>query len=370
MNYANIAIRKPFFCILFLLLNFSLYSNPKGDSSSSYFISGVRLHYGFIFAHTKDIQKAAHSHPVGIQVDFGWHLTSNKAYDYCNCYPRLGLSLYYWDFRNPEILGTGINLIGFAEPFIKAYKKLSFSIRPGIGVAYHNNPYDEITNPDNLCYSTAFSYALLLNGTLNIRISNHLIFNIAFNYNHISNGGVKMPNKGLNYPSFSLGLDFSSKPLNFQEKKQTTQIHFEKKLKRHIGLFVGFKGVSEDDNLYFVKGIFGKLSKQISRSSALAGGIELIADGSEKQKDKLYTGVHNNAQYMGSVMAGYEYLLGRFALTIDLGFYFYNTDRRTDIIYQRYGMIYKISEKVFTGINLKAYRHVADFFDIRLGVTF
>ncbi len=102
----------------------------------------------------------------------------------------------------------------------------------------------------------------------------------------------------------------------------------------------------------------------------MAGGIELIADGAEKQKDNLYTGVHKNAQYMGSVLAGYEYLLGRFALSIDLGLYFYNTDRRTDIIYQRYGMIYKISRKVFTGINLKAYRNVADFIDIRFGYIF
>ena len=370
MNFAHIAIIKSFFCILFLLLSNLLLGNPKGDSSSSYFISGVRLHYGFIFAHTKDIQKAAHSNPIGIQVDFGWHLTGDKAYNYCNCYPRLGLSLYYWDFRNPTILGKGINLIGFVEPFIKAYKKLSFSIRPGIGVAYLNNPYHEISNPDNLCYSTAFSYVLLLNGTMNIRISNHLIFNFAFNYNHISNGGVKMPNKGLNYPSLSIGLDFSSKPLNFQKKKQTSKISFDKKIKKHIGLFIGFKGISEDDNLYFVKGIFGKLSSQIGRSSSLAGGIELLVDGAEKQKDNLYASVNKNAQYMGSVLAGYEYLLGRFALSIDLGLYFYNTSRRTDIIYQRYGMTYKISRKIFTGINLKAYRHVADFFDIRFGYIF
>jgi len=114
----------------------------------------------------------------------------------------------------------------------------------------------------------------------------------------------------------------------------------------------------------------GKITKQIGRSSALSGGMEFIIDEAEKQKDKLYGDVHKNAQYKSSIIAGYKHLLGEFALTVDLGIYFYNADRRTDIIYQRYGLNYKISEKIYTGINLKTYRYVADFFDIRFGVTF
>jgi len=41
-----------------------------------------------------------------------------------------------------------------------------------------------------------------------------------------------------------------------------------------------------------------------------------------------------------------------------------------DAVYQRYGILFKISDRVFTGINIKAHRHVADFLDLRTGITF
>lgn len=364
------ATKHLYFFVLFLLINLTLSGNSGGDTLSSYFISGVRFHYGFIFAHTKEVQNVAHSNPIGFQADFSWFLINDKAYNYFNCYPRWGLSLYYWDFCNPEILGKGFNLIFFAEPFFNAHEKLCFSIRPGIGLVYLSNPYNEITNPENSCYSTHFSYVLLLSGTLNYKLSDNLLLNITANYNHISNGGVKMPNKGLNYPSFSLGLDYSFDPLMFPERKYTSYIYREKGIRKTIGIFIGFKGITENDNLYFVKGIYGNFGKQIERSSVLTGGIELIADGGEKNKSKYYSSMHTNAQYMGSILAGYEHLIGRFTLSFDLGFYFYNSDRLSDIVYQRYGLKYYISKKYFTGLNLKAHRHIADFFDIRLGITF
>lgn len=335
-----------------------------------YFITGLRLHYGYIFAHTKSIEAAAHSNPLGIQADFNWHFTSTNAYNYCNCYPRLGLSFYYWDFRNPTILGKAVNILAFAEPFFRSKKKLSFSIRPGMGISYLNNPYDEVTNPENLCYSTQFAFALLINISAYYKITDHLQVNLVGNYNHISNGGINIPNKGLNYPSVSLGLDYNFHPIQFAKQEKTKGSDFQRSYFIRTAILIGFKGLTEDDKLYFITGLLGKFGWRFTQMSAITGGTEFIMDGAEKQLMTIYPEIPSSAPYKLSLTGGYEYLLGKFSLTFDLGIYLVNTNRRTDLIYQRYGVVYKIRDKVCFGLNLKAHQHVADFFDIRLGFMF
>jgi len=356
-----------------LILTTSVSNKLLGQTTpetSKYFITGVRLHYGYIFAHTKSIEAAAHSNPLGIQTDFSWHFTSDNAYNYCNCYPRLGLSFYYWDFRNPEILGQSLNLLAFAEPFFRPAKKLSFSIRPGLGISYMNNPYDELTNPENLCYSTQFAFVLLINLSAYYKITDHFQLNIVGNYNHISNGGIKLPNKGLNYPSISVGIDYSIQKIQFTKREKVPRSDFQRSNYLRTAIFLGFKGIPEDDKLYYINGILGKFGRRITQMSAFTCGIEFIIDGSEKYLSTIYSEIPANAPYIASLTGGYEYLLGKFSMTFDLGIYLLNTNRRTDLLYQRFGVLYKIREKVCFGINLKTHRHVADFFDLRIGYTF
>lgn len=358
--------------LFFILLIISLTNIVAQDttSRSKYLITGVRLHYGYIFAHTKSIEAAAHSNPLGIQVDYSFHYTSRAAYHYCNCYPRLGFSLYFWDFRNPEILGQAVNLLAFAEPFFRPEKRLSFSIRAGMGIAYLNKPYHEVTNPENLCYSTQFAFALLIDLSIYYKITDRLQLNLVGNYNHISNGGIKLPNKGLNYPSLSLGIDYSFDKLQFSSGEKIHRSIFHKKNFILASVLLGFKGITENDKLYFISGLLGKFGRQISQMSAFTGGIEFNIDGAEKKLASIYPGIPSNASYKLSITGGYEYLLGKFSLTFDLGIYLYNVNRRTDLVYQRYGANFKIMEKICLGVNIKAHRHVADYFDIRIGYIF
>lgn len=368
--YINNHIRRVLVFSVLLIIFLPNIAAQDTTTRSKYFITGARLHYGYIFAHTKTIQAAAHSNPLGLQADFSFHYTSKEAYNYCNCYPRLGFSLYLWDFMNSEILGQAVNLLAFAEPFFRPEKRLSFSIRAGMGIAYLNKPYDEETNPENLCYSTQFAFALLINLSIYYKITDRLQLNLVGNYNHISNGGIKLPNKGLNYPSISLGIDYSFDKLYFSPREKIHRSNFHKKNFILASVFLGFKGITEDEKLYFITGLLGKFGRQISQMSAFNGGIEFNIDGAEKKLASIYPEIPSNAPYKLSLTGGYEYLLGRFSLTFDLGIYLYNVNRRTDLVYQRYGVNIKIKEKVNLGVNIKAHRHVADFFDIRIGYIF
>jgi len=132
-------------------------------------------------------------------------------------------------------------------------------------------------------------------------------------------------------------------------------------------MFVGFKSVAFDNETYYILGTQGKYSFQLGTFSAVSGGLELLIDGARKKLVDQYSTMHKNAPYIGSVNTGYEHILGKFRLTFDLGLYIYHMDR-SDLLYQRYGIKYNIYKSVFIGLNLKAHRQHAEFFDIRLGL--
>jgi hypothetical protein len=353
--------------VLLILMAMPGNAQESADGRRSYFIPGLRAHYGFIIAHTSAIEAASKTNPIGLQVDLSWHFNSKKAYDFCNCLPRLGLSLNYWDYQSDHILGRSYSATFFAEPFFNMQHRVNFSLRPGFGLAYLTSPYDSLSNPLNQAYSTRIGYSLLLNISVYYRLTEKIVINTSFNYNHISNGGVKHPNKGLNYPTLSVGLDYSIHPLKFNQYRSDKPAHFKPRNSLLVGTFIGFKGLLIDDQTYQVYGLLSKYLFQLQRNSFLAAGMEFNIDQTKVKLAEEFESVDKNDRYIFSMTGGYEHSLGRFGLTFDLGIYLWNPDRLKDLIYQRYGAKYYFYKGFHIGFNLRAHRHYAEFFDIRIG---
>ena len=62
--------------------------------------------------------------------------------------------------------------------------------------------------------------------------------------------------------------------------------------------------------------------------------------------------------------------MGRFTFSQKIGPYIYDIGKYDDLLYQRYGINYHVTENIFTGIHIKAHRHIADFMSIKLGFSF
>jgi hypothetical protein len=257
--------------------------------------------------------------------------------------------------------------MGFVEPVFNTQHRVQFSIRPAFGFAYLNNPYDSISNPYNLAYSTNITYSLLLNFTTYLNLSDQLILNAAINYNHVSNGGVKQPNKGLNFPTLSIGLDYSIHPRNFRRFSSTRKDFSLRKNRILLAGFIGFKGLLIDNKTYAVYGLIGKYQFNISRHSYIATGMEFNIDQTKQKVKEVYLSTDKHAQYIMGITGGYEHVLGRFRAVFDLGVYLHNPDREGDMIFQRYGAKFLPFPKMYLGLFLRAHRHSAEFFDIRIG---
>lgn len=329
---------------------------------------GLNTHYGFIIPHSNTVRHIANSNPWGVEADISLHFTDARAWQYVQGYPRLGASLAYYNFDNPDVLGNAYALLLYAEPFLSAHKDFSLSIRLGGGVAYLDRVYDEETNPRNLFYSTAFSFPLVANLMANWKIGDAYMLRLGGTYQHISNGGRRQPNKGINFPTATVGLNYSLRPGVFPDRRPQKLSEGENK-QRHLlfALITAYRDRNDNPEKQApLLGLTAYLSQRIGRISALTAGGEWIADWALKKE--LESRQEEKGFQRAALLAGHELQIGRFRFNQQLGVYVYAPVKGKDPVYQRWGLEYHTPKSIFFGINLKAHRHVAEFLDARIGM--
>ncbi len=354
--------------VVILLTPIFVFASQKQDSARYYAAAGLKLHQGIVLIHSADLRSVSHSYPMGIGFDMSFHFANKKSWDACNCYPKLGASLTFWDYDKPDILGYGATGLFFIEPVFGVQNRVSFSFRAGFGLSYQTKPYNPETNPENLSYSTHIAFPLLLGAGVNIWISDQYVLSITANYNHFSNGGIKEPNGGINWPTISLGIDrYFSKPKFVSRKKENWRELSPPATRLDINFFVAIKQL-ELEEYAPLPGIEAKGSRQVGRINALSLGIEWLYDSHANHiiKKEFKETDCNKV----SIAFGHEFLLGKFIFSQQLGVYIYKPYRTGDDLYQRYGLVYRITEWLSFGINLKAHRNKANFLDFRIGMSF
>lgn len=345
----------------------SLAAQDVGESEARIYYEG-RLHHGFIIVHSQDIRAVEDSYPWGMEVDMGWQKFGAKPWNTCNCIPRLGFSLGVWDFDSPDILGQSVAGQFFIEPEFGNAEKVSFSVRAGFGISYQNRPYDPIQNPDNLSYSTAFTFPLHLGTSLRWSFAERWQTHLSARYNHISNGGIKQPNKGVNWPTLAVGIAYHPKGLKSQTLPKTHWRSLGQPLRR-VGLSAfGASKELMDESVHAVLGLEVKYSQQVGRINALTVGTEWLYHGKYPHEARR-EGSTASARMAGLAL-GHEFILGRFLFSQQFGAYLLKPQNERSDVYQRYGLTYVLNQKWMLGANLKTHGHVADFLDVRIGYFF
>ena len=342
----------------------SIYSTSKPT-----FI-GVSLDYGYVLQHTSSLREIGDAYPSAISLDWSKLMLTEKAWEFCNCFPRIGADAAFWNYDKKDILGYSIIAMGYIEPYFRTQKRLNLFFRMGLGGAYQTEPFNADTNPLNETYSTYLSFAIMAGFGVNYRLTNAWNLRFLAKYNHTSNGGVNVPNKGINFPSLSFGIAKSLVPVNYPNLDKVGERLAPKDKERFtLSHFSGWSNARvEDKDKFYVFGFSGKYSRWIGGRSALTAGTEVILDYSRKEQLKLNEKSNNFLQ--ASALLGHEFWLGRVNFGQELGIYYFNDYRINDDVYQRYTLLYNFNPSFFAGFGLKAHRNVADFFDLRFGYRF
>ena len=334
---------------------------------------GLRAEYGFIIPHSKSIAQISNSNPFGFTLDFNKALISQKSWEKCYCEAQSGFSFSYFNFDNPKTLGSAITSSAYFEPLIANRKRLFFGVRGTFGLAYLSQVFDADRNPDNLFFSMPISFLLGVSLNTYYKINPHITFQLSMNYNHISNGGFKQPNKGMNFPTLSFGVVYSPKPFAIPDRTSFVKPPVNKHFYKQVWVLASLKTVSAPDSLpnqsTFIYGISASVGKQISRYNIFHLGFEAIADGFAQETIRR-EGLNKDYHQIG-LLFGHELMLGKFIFSQQIAWNAYSPFRSVPSdFYQRYMLAYRIGKNLTLGATLKAYKHVADIFDVRLGYVF
>ena len=329
------------------------------------------IQHGFIFAHSEAVQNTKDANPTGIEITLTKQRTDSAIWNLCNCYPRRGLLFSFYDYDN-KLLGKSATAAYFLEPVYRLGKNLSFSFKGAAGISYLSNPFDSIHNPTNLSYSTHVSVYLQLGTGLWYRLNDRWSLNTSVNYNHESNGGLKEPNKGINWPTAGLAINYQPNNVEyFRGRRIKEKFRDTIPLRKDITAFTTARRDVDDEgksNRLMLYGVGLQLAKQVGRISNLTAGIEATLD--EEIKLELKRDTLDAGNLLVGLTAGHEFILGRILFSQKLGIYLIDQTPYHDLLYHRWSLMYRINPNWSAGFSLKAHKHVADYGDLRVSYSF
>ena len=171
---------------------------------------------------------------------------------------------------------------------------------------------------------------------MNLKLNERTNLHLAGFYNHISNGGIKNPNKGINFPTLSLGADFNLRPMPFKHHLRNDSINLHSyKCRFDIVIFGAAKTDVKGHEHYPVYGLMPSFSRVIGRlstiSMAFEGTVDL-ADKHEIEQKAMQENVSLVDHKYFAILLGHELLIGRFIFSFHFGAYLYSPFKRRDII--------------------------------------
>ncbi|MGF1635731.1 MAG: acyloxyacyl hydrolase [Cyclobacteriaceae bacterium] len=332
---------------------------------------GLKSSYGFIIPHSSELRSISSSNTYSIQAEWSQLRLDQKAWENCHCFYELGLGAEYTDFGNPVVLGAASNLYFFIEPYLKYNQKIFSTFRVGIGVNYLSQVYDSISNPENLFFSRPISLLLFTGLSLHYQISEKISMSLDGHYKHISNGGVKQPNKGMNFAA--LGLSINYRPENTKWPEFERQSSHNNKAQYYLGIFGSMRTAKADslhpDQRSAMLGIQTGVVKPLTHLNAVGLGAELSYNGNYRIEGRRGA---NTSPLIVSPMLQHHFFIGRVNFSQQLGIYLYHqhSHRPDRLLFQRYALNYIFKSGWYIGGSLKAHAHVAEHMVIQTGYFF
>lgn len=343
-------------CVFILCLNIESQNNttykPVFYSLSAY--------YGFFHVHTSKLSTYKGVNPIGVEFEISQLLLTDKAKNSFGFYPKWSVALNYVNFEHRD-LGYSIYGVGYFEPFIKIHGRWRFSAKIGTGIAFVSQSYHPISNPMNKAYSTKIAFPLVGGLSAYYCVSDYWSVKSIYSFRHISNGGVKEPNLGVNYTVFSIAAEYTgdSYTLNILNE---LGVYEQRKRQELIIWYSTKRDTVFSDNRQVV---------MISYNRSFKGGrINAFTLAGMIEYQQLF--YFNNVldQWSLAPLIGNEFILGRVRFGQQLGIYLLQGKKANNLLFQQYYLRYLIGSHLTTGVNLKVHGRVADHLTVQLGYVF
>jgi len=287
-------------------------------------------------------------------------------------YPRTGYGFAHWSLGNNEVLGRAYSLYSFMNiPLFKRNEKFSINCQVSAGGAYLTERFDVHDNHLNRAIGSHINLFIRLGIDGRVKLSPRCEILLEAGTTHYSNGKTRMPNRGLNAGSVSLGINY----LFFDNGAAIQDPEIPDIGKKYFQSVSYAAGSKVYDNLlnkrYFVSSLYYSLDRRINHTSNIGLGAALFYDGSISEALASEEGVPGKDLSLlirigmhGSYSIRYKHLM----LGIQPGYYLYSKYTDLTRIYFRFSLQYLITENIAGSVGIKTHYGKADF--IEYGIVY
>lgn len=357
------------FYLFFLLFSCVVFSQDKNPFA-------VEFSYfrGNVLPHTEDMYHLVNGHPQALWLSVVKRTDGSKEWHDAYNYPDYGAFFLYQDFKS-QPLGQNYSA-GALYNFY--FLKRHLQVRLAQGVAYTTNPYDKVDNSRN----KAFGSRIMANTNIGIAYDNENIFknfgiHAGLMFTHYSNGRVKSPNSGINTYMLNLGITHYLSE-DFVRKPDTTSVKKSFKNEPIRYNFVLRSGFNESPIIgsgqfpFYHIGFYA--DKRINRKSALQLGTELFLTKSMEEYIRYYSVAYPEQNISADtdykrvgVFVGHELMINRISLEAQIGYYVYDPFKKDIPIYDRLGLKYYLTDRLFGGFTIKTHLFLAEALEFGIG---
>jgi hypothetical protein len=355
----------------FLLCMVSLVSFAQENKDTNAF--EINYLKGNVLPHTPDLNHLT-GHPDALMLSFSRQTHGKKEWHTAYNFPDYGGYFLYQNFNN-AILGDSY-AVGMHYNFYFFNRHLQLKLAQGF--AYVTHPYDKADNSKN----KAFGSSIVDNTNIGLSFKKENIidkFGIQAGvlFTHYSNGRTKSPNSGINTYLLNLGINYD---FDGDVKNVKDTIQNKKSYREPIRYNIAFRsGINESPVIGSGQHPFYHISfyadKRLGRKSAIQFGTELFL--TEFFKDFIRyranaypeENINPNTDYKRvGLFVGHELFVNRISLEAQMGYYIYEPYKNDISVYNRVGMKYYVTKKIFAGFTIKTHLFLAEALEFGVGV--
>lgn len=382
---------------LYITVFVSFFASLKAQDSiqKSNLQASFSLQYGKFLGTNDYLKELKHRNFVGASAEITVQTDGSKEWHRRFGRPYYGGGIVGFDYLKNNNMGSPFAVYGTFGGTIKETPTHSWNYETSGGFAFNWTPYDLKKGYNNQTFGSSVSIYINLGANYKYYLGKHFDLGLGLNFNHFSNGALKLPNKGMNTFSPKLSLTYHFNEREFAPKDTLSAFDKYSTLDMNVfggvrhSIFYGKDPGFEDFDVDMIRKFEGKYHqnwgletvyhRQVTYKSSLGLGIGLMYD--EDYNNKFYQdqdGVIQNTkrfereQLLLNIFPSYRLSISKFAIQIQPGFYIFRKtiDRRYDktFFYQRVGFQYTIGKNFLIGIGLRSFKfHKADYIEWRLG---
>lgn len=382
---------------LYILLFVSgFYNSQNLDTiSRSNLQTSVSMQFGKFLGTNDYLKTLTHREFIGASAELTVQTDGSQEWHRRFGRPYYGGGIVAFNYLKNSDMGSPFAVYGTFGGTIKETPAHSWNYETSGGFAFNWTPYDIKKGYLNQTFGSSVSIYINFGVNYKYYLGKHFDLGLGLNFNHFSNGALKLPNKGMNTFSPKLSLTYHFDEREFAPKDSLSA--FDKYSTLDVNVFGGVRhsifygkdeGFNYDDvdlidkfkgRYYQNWGLETVYHRQITYKSSLGLGIGVMYD--EDYNHRFYqdeTGAiqvakrfkHDNL--LLNFFPSYRLTISKFAIHLQPGFYLFkkSIDKRYDktIFYQRVGFQYTVGKNLLIGIGLRSFLfHKADYIEWRLG---